>query len=176
MKPLLNIHTKSFTILLIVMVILNIITLRVFDSALKNEISPQGIVSYELAKNLDQSVAILNAWDIQAKINAGLSLGFDFLFLLVYSSLIALLIYNVNNRLWKNNPFYKLGQILIFLIFIAALFDAIENFALIKLLLGNLKQIWVSVAYYFAVVKFGIVFICIAYLLINWGIMVFRKN
>ena len=176
MNTFLKTNTKPLTLLLILLVVLNFLVLRIFDSALKNNISPQGIVSYELAKNLDQSVAIINAWDIQAKINAGLSLGFDFLFLLVYSSLIALLIYNVNNRLWKNNPFYKLGQILIFLIFIAALFDAIENFALIKLLLGNLKQIWVSVAYYFAVVKFGIVFICIAYLLINWGIMVFRKN
>lgn len=169
-------NTKPLTIVLIILILLNFFALRIFDSALKNEVSTQGIISYELAKDLDQSVNILNAWDPQAKINAGLSLGFDFLFLLVYSGLIALLIYNINNRLWQDKPFYKLGQVLIVLIFIAALFDAIENFALIKLLLGDLQQVWSSIAYYFAVVKFAIVFVCIAYLLVNWGVLMIKKK
>ena len=149
--------------------------MRNFDAPLKNEACKNGIVSFELAKNLDRSVKILDSWDEEAKINAGLSLGFDFLFLLIYSSFIALLISNINKRLWKNNSFYKFGNLLIVLIFIAAFFDIIENIALIKLLLDDLEQTWSSIAYNFAVIKFTIILICITYLLINWLLLLLKK-
>ena len=142
--------------------------MRLFDAPLKNEVSPNGIVSFELAKDISVSKNILNSWDDNAKANAGLSLGFDFFFLLTYSSFVALLIYNINNRLWKGKNFYKLGNLLIYLIFIAAFFDIIENIALIKLLRGDLKQVWPSIAFYFASMKFILILICLFYLILNW--------
>lgn len=175
MKTLIETYKKRITLLLLITVVINIITIRIFDTPLKNEICKNGIISFELAKDLDKTVSILNSWDTNAKINMSLSLGFDFLFLLVYSSFIALLIFNINNSLWKNKPFYKFGTLLIILIFIAAFFDIIENIALIKLLLGDLQQYWASVAYYFAVIKFVIVLICIVYLLINWLLLLLKK-
>ena len=175
MKFFLKTYNNSITILLLITVAINIIVMRIFDAPLKNEICKSGIISFELAKDLDKTVKILDSWDENAKINVSLSLGFDFLFLLMYSSFIALLIYNINNRLWKNNSFHKFGNLLIVLIFIAAFFDIIENIALIKLLLGDLEQIWSSIAYYFAVIKFAIVIICIIYLLINWFLLLFEK-
>ena len=171
MKRFLKTYKNRLTISFIILVIVNIIVMRSFDEALQNEICKGGIISFELAKELDESVKILDSWDEKAKINAGLSLGFDFLFLLIYSSLIALFIYNINNRLWKSKPFYQLGRILVILIYVAALFDVIENFALIKLLSGELKQVWSSVAFYFASMKFGIILICISYILINWSLL-----
>ena len=48
------------------------------------------IVDFELAGTVDKATAIINAWDTQAKIRAGFSLGFDFLYMPVYSTLIAL--------------------------------------------------------------------------------------
>jgi len=150
--------------------------MRNFDAPLKNEICKNGIISFELAKDLDETIKILDSWDTNAKINVSLSLGFDFLFLLVYSSFIALLIYNINNLLWKNNSLFKFGKLLIFLIFIAAFFDIIENIALIKLLLGNFEQIWSSIAYYFATIKFTIILICIVYLFINGLLLLFKKK
>jgi len=175
MKFFLKTYNNSIITLLSITVLINIIVMRNFDAPLKNEICESGIISFELAKDLDKTVKILDSWDANAKINASLSLGFDFLFLLIYSSFIALLIYNINNRLWKNNSFHKFGNLLIVLIFIAAFFDIIENIALIKLLLGDLEQIWSSIAYYFAVIKFAIVLICIIYLLINWLLLLFKK-
>lgn len=175
MKTFLRTYKKRITIIFIITVIINIIVIRIFDSPLKNEICKSGITSFELAKDLDKTVEILDSWDTNAKISMSLSLGFDFLFLLVYSSFIALLIFNINNCLWKDKPFHKFGSLLITLIFIAAFFDVIENIALIKLLLGDLKQVWSSVAYYFAVIKFVIVLICIIYLLINWVLLLFKK-
>ena len=176
MKLFLENNQNRITTLLLMMTVLNIIVMRSFDSPLKNDISPNGIVSFELAKDLDETIKILDSWDTNAKMNAALSLGFDFLFLLVYSSFIALLIFSINNRLWKQSSFYKVGTFLIALIFVAAVFDIIENIALIKLLLGDLEQIWSSIAYYFAVSKFVIVLICIIYLLINWLLFLFRKK
>ena len=176
MKTFIKTYKKRITLILLITIIINIIAITIFDIPLKNEICENGIVSFELAKDLDKSVDILNSWGGSTKINAGLSLGFDFLFLLVYSSFIALLIFNINNSLWKNKSFHKFGNLLVILIFIAAFFDIIENIALIKLLLGDLKQILSSVSYYFAVIKFVIIIISIIYLLISWGILLFEKN
>lgn len=142
--------------------------MRVFDASLKNEVSTNGIVSFELAEDILVSQNILNSWDDKAKVNAGLSLGFDFLFLLVYSSFIALLIYNINHRLWIGKAFYNASKIFIYLVFIAAFFDIIENIALIKLLRGDLKQVWSSTAFYFASMKFILILICLFYLILNW--------
>jgi len=142
--------------------------MRIFDAPLKNEVCTNGIVSFELAKDISVSKNILNSWDDNAKANAGLSLGFDFLFLMVYSSFIALLIYKISIRLQKGKVFYKLGNVFIYLIFIAAFFDIIENIALIKLLKGDLNQIWASTAYYFAMFKFILILICLLYIIINW--------
>lgn len=176
MKSFIKTHNNRITILLLITVCINIIVMRSFDAPLKNDICKNGIVSFELAKDLDKTVKILDSWDANAKMNAGLSMGFDFLFLLMYSSFMALLIFNINNRLWKNNTFHKLGNLLIVLIFMAAFFDMIENMALIKLLLGDLVQTWSSIAYYFAAIKFVIILICITYLLVNWLLLLFKKT
>jgi len=84
---------------------------------------------------------------------------------LIYSTFIALLIYKINNLFRKNFAFYKLGKLLIVAIFFATLLDVVENIALIKLLLGDLRQYWSTVAYYFAFMKFVIVAVCIVYIL-----------
>jgi len=176
MKNVLITYKKRITLLLSILLVLNIITLRIFDTSLNNETCKNGIVSFELAKDLDKTVNILNSWNTNEKINVGLSLGFDFLFLFVYASLIALLIFNINERLWKNKSFYQFGNLLIFLIFTAAFLDVVENVSLIKLLLGNLNQNWSSIAYYAAIVKFSFVLICISYILINWIILLSKKT
>ena len=160
---------------LLILLVLCIVAMRFFDAPLKNEISPNGIVSFELAKELSNSKAIIDSWNEHSKASAGLSLGLDFLFLGLYSLFIGLLIFRVNERLWKGRSFYLVGKILIYAIFIAAFFDLIENIALIKLILGDFNQTWSSLAYYFATIKFGIVLLCIVYLLIAWTRMLLKN-
>lgn len=176
MKQFLTSYNRSITILLLLAVLMNIVVMRIFDAPLKNELAKHGIVSFELAKDLHETTKILDSWDVHAKNSAALSLGFDFLFLLAYSSFIALLIFNINNRLWKNSSYYKIGRFLIIMVFIAAFFDIVENIALIKLLLGDLRQIWSSVAYFFASAKFGIITICILYVLCNGLFLLFKRG
>lgn len=159
---------KKWTLVLLMLLLLTISTMFYFDSFLKNSIAEHGIVSFELAKELHATKAILNSWDHNAKIFAGLSMGFDFLFLIIYSSFIAILIHRLNEQLWKGKLFYRLGVLLIWLSFAAACCDVIENIALIKLLTGSLNQLWSSLAFYFAIPKFLFVVLGILYIIINF--------
>ena len=147
-----------------------------FDKPLVTETAPDGIISFELAKNIDQSIAIISSWDLNAKTNAGLSLGIDFLFLVVYAIFFATACYLIAQKLVNKNWMYKTGLLFAKLQFVAALFDAIENVALIQLLLGSNNSIFPSIAYYFASMKFMIIAIGIIYIIIGFLTSLFQKR
>jgi len=147
-----------------------------FDRFLVNETAPNGIISLELANTLERSTEIINSWSNLSQTYAGLSLGFDFLFLFIYSLFIALLVHKLNERLWKGVSFYKLGGVLIWSMYLVAIFDIIENVSLIKLLIGGRQQFWVSIAYCFAIVKFILIGVSILYILTNSFILLFKKR
>ena len=170
------INKNRFTIILLVLILILIGVMRYLDSFLITEFSPNGIVSFELAKELSKSNEIINTWDATAKSAAGLSLGFDFLFLLIYASFISWLAYLMNDRLFIKSKNIIFKKVSILLPFIAAFFDVLENIVLIKLLLGDLRQIWSSLAYYFAAIKFGLLIVAISYILIGFFILIFRKK
>jgi hypothetical protein len=71
---------------------------------------------------------------------------------------------------------YKIGLLLAKLQFVAALFDAIENFVLIKLLLGSNNNIFSLIAYYFASIKFVIIGIGIIYIIVGYTASLFQKG
>jgi len=158
---------KILTKVLLISLIILFAVMRYFDAPLKNPVSTSGIVSFELAKDLSKSQAILTSWDAISRTSAGMSLGTDFLFLLVYTSFISLLIHKLNERLWKYSNMYKVGHVLMWSVFLAGFFDCIENVALIQLLLGDLQQKWSTMAYYFAVLKFSLLVLSIFYIVLN---------
>ena len=167
---------KKLTYSVFYLLLITLVAMRYFDTYLTNKITTNGIISFELANSLERAQEILNSWSPLAKVFAGLSLGFDFLFLLIYTLFISILIHKLNIRLWKGKPFYKVGELLIWSMFIAAIFDAVENVCLIKLLIGNLKQYWVTIAYYFALAKFLLIIISILYIIINFFTLLFKKH
>ena len=153
------------------------LTLGYFDKSLITEAAPNGIISLELAKDIDISIGIISSWNLNARVNMGISLGIDFLFLVVYSIFFATACYLVAQEyLDKNNWMYKIGLLLAKLQFIAALFDAIENIALIKLLLGSNNNIFSLIAYYFASMKFVIITIGIIYIIFGYTASLFQKR
>ena len=166
---------RKITFMLLISMIILMSIMRFFDSQMQNTATAKGIISFELAKDLSKSEAILNSWNTLAKTSAGMSMGFDFLFLTVYALFIALLIHKLNERLWKHSKTYTFGIILIWGVFLAAFFDIIENIALIKLLLGDLHQKWSSIAYYFAVSKFTLLLFGIIFIIISSIILFFKK-
>ena len=162
-------------ILLTILLFIFIGVMRYLDSFLITDLSPNGIISFELAKDEFLSRAIINSWDETARTAAGISMGLDYIFLVVYSLFIAVLIQKLNISLWKNSSIYVLGRILVIAILITAISDAIENVALIKLLLGDINEIWSSIAFYFASLKFILILCCIIYIIINALILLVKK-
>lgn len=169
-------NKKIFSFLLLILLVLSVFVMRYFDSFLINKISKNGIVSFELAKELSNSVEIINKWDSTARSAAGISLGFDFLFLIIYSSFLAMLILKINNRLFLKSKYTYFINVSFLLPFIAAFFDIIENVALVKLLLGDLQQRWSSLAFYSAAIKFGILAIVVCYIVTGGLILIFKKK
>ena len=145
--------------------IVTVLVMRFLDKPLKNEIATNGIVSFELAGSLQNSIDILNSWGVNAKLYAGISLGFDYLFMLMYSLLLYTLVKYLTSK-FSNTSAIKLGNLIAIFMFIAGVLDAIENYSLIQLYLGNLDQIFSTVAYYSATLKFSIIGIGITYILI----------
>ena len=167
---------KKLTIVLLILLPIFIAIMRFFDTPLRSDVAPNGIVSFELAKQLSVSESIINSWDTHARTNAGMSMGLDFLFLIVYASFIAILMHKLNEHVWKSTKIYKLGTLLIWGVLLAALFDAIENIALIKLLLGDLQQTWTSIAFYFASMKFALLILGVLFIVVSWVVKIFRKK
>lgn len=130
-----------------------------------NRTAPWGIVSFELARTAERAQAIVDSWSVRDRGSVLLSLGLDYLFLVIYPAAIALGAVLVARRL---APRWRLGSRLGFLIawgaVLAGLFDAVENYALIRILQTADLAHWPGVAYHCAVAKFGLVVAGLLYL------------
>ncbi len=164
MKSFIKKYQKILLVLLWFLFISATFVLYLLDNELQTPYST-GIVSFELAKDLSSSEAIVNAWNTRAKTFAGISLGFDFLYIFIYTFLLSMLLYLRISKYNTRHFMYKAGHILIFAVFFAGIFDIIENIALIKLLTGHRQAIWSSVAYMSAVLKFGLISLSVLFIL-----------
>lgn len=128
--------------------------------------APGAIVSFELAGDLSTALAIMQSWDQAAMVAAGISLGLDYLYLVIYASTIALgcvLIGNANG----SHSLIAVATILAWMQPVAALLDAIENYALIQLLLGAHAIYWPPVAKWCAIPKFIIIAVGLVFLVVG---------
>ena len=125
------------------------------DVPLQNAAAPHGIISFELAGTIERSSEILASWDARARVYAGLSLGLDYAYLLSYSTLLALFCSWGARR--RAGAWHTLGVWLVWGQWGAALLDAVENFGLIRLLLGSSWGGWAVLAVSAAAVKFALV-------------------
>lgn len=151
---------------LIVMAVLNVIGIP-----LNTEAAPQGIISYELAGNVPTAQAILDSWDSRARVHAGFSLGFDFLFLALYSITIAYACVWVAHS-WRDSrrkPAFmaSLGLLLAWGQWLAGFLDGVENTALWIVLSKGAASPWPQIARWCAVVKFALVILGIVYALLG---------
>ena len=133
-------------------------TMRVLDQTLRTPDALRGIVSFELAKNMGASRQIMNSWNQQAIQNAVLSLGLDYLFLMVYAVFISTACIQISKAIQHRSPLIVVtGTALAWAQFLAAILDAVENWALIALL-QNSERMWLpAMARACAIVKFSIV-------------------
>jgi len=149
----------------------------ILDQALISESAPRGIVSLELAGSIDGVRKILTAWGSEGKAYATLSLGLDYLFLIVYASFISLACVRIARHFkFRFSLVGAWGFVLGWAQFLAALLDGIENFALIKLVFGSLRETWPIIARWCAVVKFGIVGVGLVYILTGTLLILIMKT
>ena len=164
------------TMALFFVVMMCILGLLYLDQFLINDTCTGGIISFELARDLETARSYLNSWGEKGKIALSLGLGIDFLFPIAYATFLAILIHKLNFALWFNKSFFKAGNLLIWCLFLAAVFDYVENIALINLVLGDMKQFWVSISFYFALSKFCVIFASFVYILINFCLFLIKKQ
>ena len=159
---------------------------RVLDAPLRTSAAPSGIVSFELADTPSQAQAIIASWhemaflvgDVAGEPVSGMvsraysfavfGLGIDYLFMPVYATALALgiLLAAGKHKGW----FSILGAWLGWGVYAAALFDAVENYALARMLLVN--EAWTpypEVAAFCASVKFGLLLLGLFYALVGWS-------
>jgi hypothetical protein len=138
--------------------------------------APRGIISFELAGSIEKAEKILKEWGPQGKAYATLSLGLDYLFLIVYALFIALACVRITRHLKLRFSFVAAwGFGLGWAQFSAALLDVIENFALINLAFDSQRESWPIIARWCALVKFGIVGTGLVYILTGTLFIFIRK-
>lgn len=126
--------------------------------------APFGIVSFELAGSVGRSQAMLDSWNANAQLHAAFSLGLDYLFMVVYSAMIGLACIWSGERLQAINwPLARLGVWLAWGLWLAALFDAVENLALLSNLFNGPMTPWPQVAAICAVFKFSLILLGLIY-------------
>lgn len=111
------------------------VALSLIDQGLRTPVAPQGIVSFELCAYGDRCAAMLQAWSPHARDLALLSLGVDYLFMLLYPGAVCLALLLTQSRALGRAR--TLTRALAGLIWLAALADATENYSLIQMTLAS---------------------------------------
>ncbi|HZS09653.1 MAG TPA: hypothetical protein VFD58_32800 [Blastocatellia bacterium] len=146
-----------------------------FNAPLKNDVAEQGILSFELARTPAEADEIIRSWEEPEQHSARIGLYWDYLYLVAYSSWIAMCCVLAARWLsiigkWRavaGTIIVGIGAILAWAQFGAALCDAAENFALLRELSGSRDALWPVVARNCARVKFGIAYAGIGYFLLG---------
>ena len=158
--------------LLFVLTIAVMLTLQISGGTLKTDAAPAGIVSYEFAGSLPVAQKIIESWGATGRVYAGLNLGFDYLFLVIYPLAIGLGCVIVARAGFLST----LGILLAWEQLLAGILDAIENYALIQLLLGAREASLPIIAQWCATLKFAIVGLGLAYFLIGGAVKLVSKK
>jgi hypothetical protein len=120
------------------------------------------IVDFELAGSVAKASGIINQWSALSKIQAGFNLGIDYLYMPVYSTTIALACVwaamVLKSRVWRS-----VGIMLAWGLWLAAIFDAVENYALLTLLYGNVVDPYPMMARLCATFKFSLILLGLAF-------------
>lgn len=143
-----------------------LLALQTLGGPLRTDAAPAGIVSYEFAGRLAAAQEILASWGAEGQVYAAVSLGLDNLFLFAYAACIGLACVLVGRRFHPQSALRLVGVLLSWGLIIAAGLDAVENVALISLLLGSTNVALPALARSAALVKFLLVLLGIVYVVL----------
>lgn len=125
---------------------------RLLDQPLRTDSAPSGIVSFELAGQVESAQTMIDSWDAEAYLFAAFGLGFDYLFMPAYALALSLgLLLAINGR---KNRYSAFAAWMGWGVLAAPLFDAVENYALWRELIGPVVVPFPQIAAFCATVKF----------------------
>lgn len=151
---------RLFLVLSVLLGVLSI-ALAALGAPLVTAAAPWGIVSYEFAGTAEGAGRVLASWSPAAREHAMLTLGLDFLYLLVYPAWLSLACVFLAGNGFQPGP----GIALAWAVLAAGALDAVENLALIRLLTAGPGDAAAGLAWACAGVKFALVLSAAAYVL-----------
>jgi len=149
------------------------IVLGVVGAPLTTAEAPAGIVSFEFVQSGEHAARILGSWSPAAREAAALTLGLDFLYLVVYPAWLSLCCVLVARRLGGRAA--RVGVWIAWLVLAAALFDAVENIASIRILTAGPSDGLARVSRLSAAPKFALVSLASFYVLGGVGALLWRR-
>jgi hypothetical protein len=177
-------YRKRLFFLLLAVTLLLFGIFRILDTPLRTDAAPNGIVSFELAGNPQTARAITDSWKQmslllssvagQPNLNvvnmpyayAAFGLGLDYLFMPSYALALA---FGTLLVVQKHSGGLKLlGVVAGWSVLAAALFDALENFALWQVLLGAYDSSYPAIAAFCATIKFGLLIFGLGVGIFGW--------
>ncbi|MBW2281573.1 MAG: hypothetical protein JRG76_18310 [Deltaproteobacteria bacterium] len=159
--PFAWVHERSEGTLLAVLAVLGIVlsvALTRLGAPLVTDAAPTGIVSFEFSGSAAGARAILDTWTPRTREHAMLTLGLDYLYLLVYPAFISLACVWTARRIAP-----RTGVALSWGVLLAAPLDAVENAALLWMLIGAPSDSAAALAWVCALPKFALVFAGLGY-------------
>jgi hypothetical protein len=153
---------KAFWLLLALFV-LTTLALGLIDSGLRTSATPGGIVSFEFCAFTGSCETALEQWGSRGQALAMLSLGIDYVYLLVYPGLIAVGLLLVTARLGPE--LVRRTRLAAWSCTLISLADAMENYALIQLVLNAPASGYGLWAGSFATLKFALLGLTLSWLL-----------
>lgn len=138
------------------------------NQPLQNDVASLGILSLQFAGGLSTATEIVDSWGGIEQVYAGFNLGLDYLYLMAYSLFLGLACSGLA-RAWREaRPWFAaVGFWLAWAMFGAAVLDMVENYALLRLLLGSGSARWPALATACASLKFGIVLTSLVYIAVG---------
>ncbi len=160
-------HERAILVTLILANILVMLGMGMVDGHLRTEATPFGIASFEFIGDAASAERALSAWGEKGRAYAAFSLGLDYLFLVLYSLLAAMLAGTMSRKLERRFPrISKLSVWVAWTFLFTGLFDAMENTALVAVVMGASDDLWPHLGLLFASIKFTLAAVGATYLLV----------
>lgn len=130
------------------------------------------MLAFEL--NAGKAPEIFESWDEATKATLRTALLWDYLFIFIYPAAVATSCF-IAGRFLESKNFLplKYGLIIMCLQLVAAMLDAVENLALLKVLRGPIESPWPQTAKWCATFKFGLIVIGIVYVAFGIGVWLY---
>lgn len=166
--PLLAIPEGSRLPSVLLLLIATAVLLGIINGPLRPSSSRIGIVCLELAGSVEKARTIVDSWGRRGVRKATYGVYLDFPFLIVYATAIGLACVSLAEATWSPASLpARIGVILAWGLWVAALLDAIENVALLRILQGSEAIYWPPIARWCAVPKFVLILVGVIYVVIT---------